>query len=153
MSIEIAEPGMVIFDADGFRFGTEVNQIISIVTFAEKLEEIDESIPFVDLTAQLRKAGMTSSHALSAENVIQDDKGHFASDHARVALIVDTIKGVKGVYVESVRGVVNMPLEQIVPLPEFLKTRMQTNCIWGIGKLETELVILLDLASYLVRSA
>ena len=66
-----------------------------------------------------------------------------------LVLLVDTAAGIKGAYAESVRGVVKMSLDQIEPLPEFLKSRMQTDCIWGVGKLEQELVILLDLDRYL----
>jgi len=70
---------------------------------------------------------------------------------AAPVLLVETATGVMGVRVESVMGVVKIPLEQIEPLPEFLKSRIKAkagDCIWGIGKLGEELVILLDLDRY-----
>ncbi len=145
MSISIAELGMVIFSADGFRFGAEINQIVSIITSPEKLEGIDDSVPFVDLPAQLGTAETTLCNTLSTERPSKNNGKY-------TALLVDTVKGIKGVYVESVSGVVNIPLEQIAPLPVFLKNKMQIDCIWGIGKLEDELIILLDLERYLASS-
>jgi len=121
---------MIIFSVGGFTFGVEVDQIISIEASSGKTEQMDESVSFVDLSKQFTK-GPTN------------DGG------ASVALLVDTGGDITGVYVDSVKSVVNMPLEQIEPLPEFLRDRVRTDCIWGIAKLGQELVVLLDIARYL----
>jgi|GEM_PF-2508125 len=199
---------MVIFDARGFAFGTEVSRIISVLRPCEgKREEGGgegekgrgkreegasllprpssllgspsmrkdlESVPLVDLSTQLRArergapayAGYRAeiSSVESQESSLKSIPG-VGSDMGRsqesplqrstdgdgtAILLVNTTAGAKGVHVESVRGIVRMPLEHIEPLPEFLKSRIQTDCIWGIGKLEEELIILLDLDRYVL---
>ena len=136
---------VVIFDVGGFSFGAEVTQIISIVRpCEEKMEQIDESVSLVDLSMQLGTGGTMPLGVDSAERSTDDDGTEL--------LLVDTTAGMTGVTGVLVRGVVKMPLEQIEPLPEFLKSRIQTDCIWGIGKLEKELIILLDLDRYLLNA-
>jgi len=151
---------MVIFDVGGFSFGTEVSQIISILRpCEEKMKQIDESIQLVDLSMRLGIGGTESQKARKPEGrragfpafwPSKDLSTESTGGNGTVVFLVDTPAGTRGVYVESVRGIVKMPLEQIEPVPGFLKSRIQTDCIWGIGKLKEELVILLDLDRYLL---
>lgn len=127
--MDVKEVDMVIFSIGDFVFGTEVDQIVSIVRPSGKTEQIDKGIPLVDLYAKL-SGGVTYNQP--------------------VILLVNTDEGVMGAYVQSVRGIMSVPLEQIEPLPDFLKGRIQTNCIWGVGKLSQQLIFLLDLNEYLV---
>ena len=141
---------VVVFDIGGFIFGTEVSQIISIVKTSEEMEWMDESVSLVDVSAEL---GTAAGYAFSEERATR--RVHAFQKEAMVLLVqasppVQT-GGTTGKAssfawrVDRLRGIMRIPLEQIDPLPEFLKSRMQTDCIWGIGKLEQELVILLDL--------
>jgi chemotaxis signal transduction protein len=161
--MDLANIEMAIFDVCGFSLGTEVSQIISIVRPCEdKMEQMDlgspnarenlESVPLVDLSMQLEaredwKAGKPEGRSSGCPAFWLSG---CADNDGTVILLVDTAAGARGVHVDSVRDVVKMPLEQIEPLPEFLKSRIQTDCIWGIGKLEDELIILLDLDRYVL---
>lgn len=148
MSVDVAELEIVVFDAGGFCFGTEVSQIISIDRSLERMGQMDESISFVDLSVELALLNPGGSSGIHTG--ITDGYGDRKRllEHLLI-LLVDTATGLKGVYVESVRDVAKVPLEQIEPLPEFLKSRIYTDSIWGIGKLGQELVLLLDLDRYL----
>jgi chemotaxis signal transduction protein len=152
--IDIAELEMLVLTAGGFSFGTEVDNIISVVTSSMEIRKIDKSIPLIDLPMQLGTTGLVSDDAKKASYDALSANHHKGS----VALLIDTLKGIAGVWVESVNGVVNIPLENICPLPTFLRSRMRTDCIWGIGiiesvleKQEQELVILLDLGRYVLQ--
>ena len=140
MGMSSAKLEIVIFDAAGFTFGAEVSHITSIVRSSEIMEQMDETVSLVDLSMQSRIGKKTPSNVLSAK---------ISTDHDdTLVLLVKTPIGTMGVYVESVRGTVAIPLKHIEPLPEYLKHTMQTDCIWGIGKLQQDLIILLDLDSY-----
>jgi chemotaxis signal transduction protein len=151
---------MVVFNLGELIFGTEASQIISIVVKSEELRgtkgesvlfALDESISLVDLPARLgtkeqaRKPAFRGAYAAPA--VLLVNTGPYAEADAEAKAAAT------GVYVDSLRGVVKMPSEQIEPLPEFLKSRIEAkarDCIWGIGKLDGELVILLDLDRYVM---
>lgn len=127
-----------------------------------------ESIPIVDLSMQLVKDAGAQSWVAECENLgspsarisekVRMPESREAdlqtpayAEGAAPILLVEMATGAMGVCVESVRGVVKIPLEQIEPLPGFLKSRIKAkagDCIWGIGKLGEELVILLDLDRY-----
>lgn len=127
---------MFVFSAGGICFGAEVGQIVSIIKSPKKrsveqcggIEKMDCSTSLVDLT-------MRSSPGANDDNI---------------ALLVDTSRGLTGACVESITGIVEIPLENITPLPEFLKSRMETDCIWGIAKLGQELAVLVDLDRYVL---
>ena len=143
LKADIAELEMIIFGVGSFCFGAEVSHLVSVIrreaadkaggVYKSSSLTFDDSVSLVDLSAQL---GTGDGRG--------EDRGYFI-------LMVNTSAGVKAARVDSVRGVIKMPLENIEPLPGFLKKRIQTDCIWGIGKLEQDLVILLDLDRYLLR--
>jgi chemotaxis signal transduction protein len=154
LDVDITGLEMLILTAGGFCFGTEVDNIISVVTSSMEIKQIDKSIPLIDLPMQLGTTRSASDDAKKAPCDALSANRHKGS----VALLIDTLKGIAGVWVESVNGVVNIPLEKIGPLPTFLRSRMRTDCIWGIGiiesvleKQEQELVILLDLGRYVLQ--
>ena len=168
--MDITELEVVVFDVGGFIFGTEVSQIISIV----KPPVEPGAVSLVDVSAELgtaegREEGATliASHSatrdlIASHSATRERRVHASQKEAMVLLVqapplvssdsplvssetnAGTTKGFAW-RVDRLRGIMRIPLEQIDPLPEFLKSRMQTDCIWGIGKLEQELVILLDL--------
>ena len=148
LSVDTAKIDVFLFDAGDTSFGAEVNQIISITRSSEKMGQSHESITLVDLSTKLK----TRATVPLAIPRVRTSRNH---DNTRgsspVILLVSTDKGITGAYVESAKGVISMPLEQIEPLPEFLKSRIETDCIWGIGKLGRELIVLIDLGEYLSR--
>ena len=144
--MDATELGVVIFSVGSYVFGTEVNHIVSVVKSPEKIKQIGASVPMFNLYQYMDIATMTSPEPV----FIEDSTGY---DDEQVAILVDTASGIMGVLVKSVSETVDIPLEKIEPLPDFVKNRLRTNCIWGLGKLEEELVILLDLDRYLLHVA
>ena len=141
MSVNSEEVEILVFGVGETSYGAEMSQIISVIKPSEKMDRISESIPFVDLFVK-PDTGTEASSGVSD-----------ARDEAATVILVDTDSGMMGVHVESVRGVRNIPLRQIKALPEFLMSRMETDCIWGIGELEKELIVLLDLGEYLAHTS
>ena len=152
---------IIVFSIGGFSFGAEVSGIISVVRTEEGTEQradsceqrakedsllsstfSNEYISPMDLSKRMGMRETPVSHASSVEINTRDNAG--------LVILVNTTAGTKGVIVDSVKGSAKIPLEQIEPLPGFLKSRMQTDCIWGIAKLEHGLVILLDLDRYIL---
>jgi len=144
--MDTIELGVVIFSVGSYVFGTDVSHIISVVTSPEMIRQIGASVPLFSLHQYMDTARMTLPEPVS----IEDPTGY---NGEQVVVLVDTDSGIMGVFVKSVNGTVDIPLEKIEPLPDFVKNRVQTSCIWGIGKLEEELVILLDLDKYLLHVA
>jgi len=142
------EVEILIFGVGEISYGTEMSQIISVIKPSEKMDRISESIPFVGLFmnpgpgAELPLGGPDARTSSICDN---------ARGEAATVILVDTDRGMMGVYVESVQGVRSIPLRQIRALPEFLMSRMETDCIWGIGEFEKELIVLLDLGEYLAH--
>lgn len=144
MRTEITETDIFLFGARNINFGTEVSQVISVIKSLKEMDQSHESIPIFDLTTKHR-----IEEACDASSTSCGLSSDSAGERASPVLLVDTEEGIIGVHVESVQGVISMPLWQIEPLPEFLKSRIETDSIWGIGKLEQELIVLLDLGEYL----
>jgi chemotaxis signal transduction protein len=162
--VDVAELEMVIFGVGGFSFGTEVSQIVSIVRCQANSHQMifDSRFLIFDLLSQPQsqienpksKMPGTSPRTRGPQDVPSAKNStdlRARGDNGTVVLLVDTDTGITGIRVESVKGAVKMSLEQIEPLPDFLKSRIQTDCIWGIGKLGQGLVILLDLDRYVAR--
>lgn len=146
MSMDATELGVVIFSVGSYVFGTKVSHIISVVKSPDKIRQIGASVPLFSLYQYMDTATMTSPEPV----FIEDPTGY---DGEQVAILVDTASGIMGVLVKSVNGTADIPLEKIEPLPDFVRNRVRTSCIWGIGRLGEELLILLDLDRYLLHIA
>jgi chemotaxis signal transduction protein len=147
--VDVAELEMVIFSVGGFSFGTEASQIVSIVRCQANSHQMIFDSRF--LTFEMPGTSPLTRGSQDVPPAKNSTDPRVRGDNGAVVLLVDTATGITGIRVESVKGVVKMSLEQIEPLPEFLKSRIQTDCIWGIGKLGQGLVILLDLDRYVAR--
>jgi chemotaxis signal transduction protein len=146
----MGELEMVVFRVGDASFATEVSQIISIAESPEAMEGAYESVPLVDLSMKLKLEAIEPVDIPAARTSLDGER---VRNGTASVLLVDTGKGTVGVQVGSVKGVINMPLSQIEPLPEFLRDRIETDCIWGIGKQDQELIILLDIRRYVTDAA
>ena len=133
------EMQLVIFKLGTEEFGVDIAQVREIIRVGE-ITRIPGSPRYVDGVINLRGQVTTVVNLRSRLGL----DGKAMDTNARI-MIMEVNKNIVGVMVDSVTEVKNLDSNQIEPLPEALSSAVSSEYIQGVGKLDSRLLILVDL--------
>lgn len=135
---------IVVFRLGDEEFGVEINQVREIVRMME-ITRIPEAPGFMEGVINLRGqviAVIDLARQFNLEQVTE------ASKTARI-IVVEVRDITVGMLVDEVPEVLRIAEEDIKPTPEVIQSRIKTDYIRGVGKLEDRLIVMLDLSRVL----
>lgn len=134
---------LVTFELSGEEFGVDIMQVSEVipVTRITRIPQAPECIKgLINLRGKIlvvidlnKRLGFRSSETDSLSRI----------------LIVEVKDTVIGMLVNSVKGVMRLPLSSIEPPPEIIKSKINAEYLTGVGKVGNRLLILLNLARVL----
>jgi purine-binding chemotaxis protein CheW len=134
---------LVTFELSGEEFGVDIMQVSEVipVTRITRIPQAPECIKgLINLRGKIlvvidlnKRLGFSSSETDSLSRI----------------LIVEVKGTVIGMLVNSVKGVMRLPLSSIEPPPEIIKSKINAEYLTGVGKVGNRLLILLNLARVL----
>jgi purine-binding chemotaxis protein CheW len=133
----LSELDLVIINVGQISFGVDVEQIIEIVSSAQ-VERSSQLPSFVEGTINFRKENLPVIDLARRFGLTEPNN--------ELPIITVEMKGkMVGIRVSSVAEVLKLALDDVEPLPRLVEQQIEADCIWGLGKLGEELIILLNL--------
>ncbi|MDI6703895.1 MAG: chemotaxis protein CheW [bacterium] len=129
---------IVVFKLEEQSFGVDISQVKEILKGGQ-IEALSDLPSFLDGIVKFKEEYLP---------VIDLEKrlGAEVSPKRETSILVIDINGRDiGVQVTSIQGVGNLGLDGIRPIPRLILKNLKVDYIWGIGKLEKDLIFLLDL--------
>ncbi|MGB9929112.1 MAG: chemotaxis protein CheW [Methanosarcina sp.] len=134
---------LVVFELSGEEFGVNIMQVSEILPVL-KITRIPQAPESVRGLINLRGKIIV---------VIDLNKrlgfGPKEDDSLSRIIIVEVNNTFLGMLVNSVKEVVKLPLSSIEPTPEMIKSKINSEYLNGVGKIEDRLLILLNLSRVL----
>ena len=134
---------LVIFQLGGEEFGVDIMQVQEIIRMPETTR-IPQSPDYVKGVINLR------GRIIVVINL--DQRFGMASkeidDNSRI-IVAEVGETVMGMIVNSVSEVMRLPASNLEPAPDMVTSRVSSDYIKGVGKLDDRLLILLDLEKVL----
>ncbi len=140
---ESVEKQYIMFTVGDQQFGVEIMQTREIINMTE-LTDMPSSPDFVKGVVNLRGEIVP---IVDLEKKLMIDKGGQTEKEGRI-IVVSINDNLVGMQVNQVEGIIRLNNEDIGKAPELSKG-IKRNYIKGVGKLEDNLLIILDLASVL----
>jgi len=125
-------------------FGVDIGSVREITKVGD-ITRIPEGPPFIQGVTNLRGqiiavVDLARQFGLASREELPDS--------ARI--VVTEVNGqTVGMLVDEVPGVLNLPGENIEPTPEVIQTKIKRDYIKGVGKIDTRLIVILDLGKVL----
>ena len=134
-----AELQLVVFKIQTEDFGVEINSVQEIIRMVN-ITEIPRAPPYVKGLINLR------GHIIVVINLSTIMRAQSKEVDANVRIIVTDVGGtVMGFIVDSVSEVIRMPGKSIEPTPSIITSKIRSEYIRGVGKINERLLILLNL--------
>jgi purine-binding chemotaxis protein CheW len=134
---------LVTFELSGEEFGVDIMQVSEVIPVPRitRIPQAPECIKgLINLRGKIlvvidlnKRLGFSSKETDSLSRI----------------LIVEVKDTVIGMLVNSVKGVMRLPLSSIESPPEMIKSRINAEYLTGVGKVGNSLIILLNLARVL----
>ncbi|MFH1416166.1 MAG: chemotaxis protein CheW [Elusimicrobiota bacterium] len=141
--MEVKELEVLIFSVGGQNFGVDAADVIEVLRYKgtdiypEKTDFSDTGIDFRDARIPI----IDISRRLEMERAY--------SDEDRSIIVFNIEDSALSFDVDSVVEFVQVTVEDIESIPDFIKNRMKLDFIWSVGKIRGELVFFLDLGNVL----
>ena len=142
---EVSDEGLqlVVFELSGEEFGVDILQVSEIIP-APRITRVPQAPECVKGLINLRGKIIV----LIDLNIRLGFSPKERDELSRI-IIVEVGNTVIGMLVNSVKEVMKLPLSTIEPTPEMIKSKINSEYLKGVGKLDGRLLILLNLAKVL----
>lgn len=130
---------LVVFHLGGEEFGIDINQVQEIIRMPE-ITQIPQAPDFVDGVINLRGKILVVLDLNKKFNI-----GGKEIDKDSRIVVVEVNGNTLGVVVDSVSEVLQLDTASIEKAPEIIASKVGTEYIQGVGKLEDRLLILLNI--------
>lgn len=134
---------LVVFELSGEEFGVDIMQVSEIMPISKitRVPQAPECVKgLINLRGKIivvidlnRRLGFSPRESDSLSRII----------------IVEVRDTTIGMLVNSVSGVLKLPLSSVEPTPDMIKSKINTEYLTGVGKIGNRLLILLNLARVL----
>ena len=134
---------LVVFQLGGEEFGVDIMQVQEIIRIPETTR-IPRSPDYIKGVINLRGRIIV---VINLDQRFGMDSKEI-DDNSRI-IVAEVGETVMGMVVDSVSEVMRLPASNLEPAPDILTSRVSSDYIRGVGKLEDRLLILLDLEKVL----
>jgi chemotaxis signal transduction protein len=123
---------LLIFELNGQRYGVDVEQVLAVAE-GERAEGQwwydGEQVPLQSLARWVGLDRAAGSDVVSPLRV----------------LLSRSSGELRGFVVDTPQDIVTLPVEQIFPVPAFIRQVLGSSPLWGVGRLAAGLLLLVDL--------
>jgi chemotaxis signal transduction protein len=131
----------LVFALHGQRYGVDVAEIEAIVQVAG-LRQHDGGVSYegeglLAVHSLDRWIGLAAEHDMPADQAPAADAPHHL-------LLSRSGRGLHGLLVDMPRDIVSLPLEAIYALPPLIRHLLPDSPLWGVGRAEDGLILLVD---------
>ncbi|MBC7085950.1 MAG: chemotaxis protein CheW [Methanomethylovorans sp.] len=131
---------LVIFQLGEEEFGLDIMQVQEIIRIPE-ITRIPHSPDYVKGVINLRGKIITVINLDTRFGMTQNKH----DDNSRI-IVAEVDENVVGFVVDSVSEVLRLSASTVEPVPEIISSKINTNYLKGVGKLEDRMLILLDIS-------
>ncbi|MDD3043467.1 MAG: chemotaxis protein CheW [Methanosarcinaceae archaeon] len=135
---------VVVFKLSGEEFGVDIMHVSEIISVPKTITRVPQAPDFVKGLINLRGKIIVVINLNTRLGFAPQEE----DEHSRI-VVVEAGESQVGMLVNSVTRVKWLPLSCIEPTPEMIKSKINAEYLVGVGKVEEELLILLNLAKVL----
>ncbi len=137
---------LVIFSLGDEEFGVEINNVQEIIRMPA-ITKIPQAPDYVKGVINLRGKIITVINL----NTIMGMQNTRHDEHTRI-IVANVNDTVMGFVVDSVSEVMRLPTNNVEPAPAIIASKINTEYLQGVGKMDGRLLILLNLEKFVSAS-
>jgi purine-binding chemotaxis protein CheW len=134
---------LVVFELSGEEFGVDIMQVSEIIPVS-KITRVPQAPECVKGLINLRGKIIVVIDLNRRLGFSPKER-----DNLSRIIIVEVRGTIIGMLVNSVSGVLKLPISSVEPTPDMIKSKINAEYLTGVGKKENRLLILLNLARVL----